>query len=115
MTKTLIHLSSSPYANLACKEGLDLALVLATFEQEVAICVSGAALSLLHSQQKPTKQDGKNLHKLLDGLEFYDIDKVYALASQNAADEQGFWPQSILLNDQEWQDLFTQYQQIYRF
>lgn len=115
MTKTLIHLSSSPYANLACKEGLDLALVLATFEQEVAICLSGAALSLLHTQQAPEKQDGKNLHKLLDGLEFYDIEKVYALANQEIASQHKYWPQTILLNDREWQDLFTQYQHIYRF
>ena len=77
MKHTLIHLNSSPYASLACKEGLDLALVLATFEQPVDLCLSGAALALLTDNQNPTTEQGKNLHKLLAGLGFYDIENSF--------------------------------------
>ena len=119
MKNTLIHLSSSPYSNLSCKEGLDLALVLATFEQEVDICLSGAALSLINSTQAPTVEQGKNLHKLLAGLEFYDIENLYVHASNleaaKQANDNNLWQGTKSLNDTEWHALFSNYQQVFRF
>ncbi|MCB5160798.1 DsrE family protein [Marinomonas algarum] len=122
MKNTLIHLNSSPYTGLACKEGLDLALVLATFEQAVDLCVSGPALALLTLNQQPDALHGKNLHKLLEGLEFYDIDNVYIERSEtehpgakNAELAQNTWSGVTALNTQQWQRLFSQYQQVFRF
>ncbi|MBJ7536661.1 DsrE family protein [Marinomonas transparens] len=114
MKHTLIHLNSSPYANLSCKEGLDLALVLATFEQPVDLCLSGSALALLNNNQLPTAEHGKNLHKLLDGLEFYDIENIY-IKSPSSVGESQHWQGTKPLNEAEWHALFSQYQQVFRF
>ncbi|WP_111638423.1 DsrE family protein [Marinomonas shanghaiensis] len=115
MKHTLIHLNTSPYANLACKEGLDLALVLATFEQAVDLCISGAALALLTDNQQPTAEHGKNLHKLLAGLEFYDIENLYIEKANTWLKDSNIWPGAKPLEETEWQALFSQYQQVFRF
>lgn len=115
MKKTLIHLNSSPYSSLACKEGLDLALVLATFEQSVDLCVSGAAISLLSTQQQPDSSQGKNLHKLLDGLEFYDIENVFVESNALDPNDECVWSGVSQLDTEQWQALFSQYQQVFRF
>ncbi|MGO3345282.1 MAG: DsrE family protein [Marinomonas sp.] len=115
MNNTLIHLSSSPYSSLACKEGLDLALVLATFEQTVDICVSDAALSLLYTDQNPDKIHGKHLYKLLDGLEFYDIENIYIEQASELASVTSIWSGTKALNTQDWHALFSQYQHVFRF
>ncbi|MBR7888344.1 DsrE family protein [Marinomonas sp. A79] len=115
MKHTLIHLDSSPYSSLAVKEGLDLALVLATFEQPVDLCLSGAALSLLSTQQQPDSMQGKNLHKLLDGLEFYDIDNLFVESDKIAPNGENVWPGVTPLDTEQWQTLFSQYQQVFRF
>ena len=115
MKHTLIHLNTSPYSGLACKEGLDLALVLATFEQPVDLCLSGAALALLSDDQQPTAEHGKNLHKLLAGLEFYDIENVYIEKANSWLDSTTSWQGVTPLDSIEWQTVFSQYQQVFRF
>lgn len=115
MKKTLIHLSSSPYSSLACKEGLDLALVLGTFEQSVDICVSNDASALLFTNQDPSNEHGKQLHKLLDGLAFYDIDNVFIEANNKLTKEMDIWPNAKALSEGDWHSLFSQYQHVFRF
>lgn len=115
MKHTLIHLNSSPYSSLACKEGLDLALVLATFEQSVDLCLSGAALSILTGKQNPTIEHGKNLHKLLDGLEFYDIENIFIEKDSNWTDTETSWKGIRSLDTTQWQTMFSNYKQIFRF
>ena len=115
MKNTLIHLSSDPFSSLACKEGLDLALVLATFEQAVDLCISGPALSILSNKQNPSSIHGKNLNKLLDGLEFYDIENIFIERQQTLAMPQPSWQGIQALETQQWQQLFGQYQQVFRF
>ncbi|MCV2401297.1 DsrE family protein [Marinomonas sp. C2222] len=115
MTHTLIHLSSSPYSSLSCKEGLDLALVLATFEQPVDLCLSGAALALLVSNQAPLPEHGKNLHKLLDGLEMYDIENIYIEAGKLEIESGKAWSGVTELDKAQWAKLFSNYQQVFRF
>jgi tRNA 2-thiouridine synthesizing protein C len=115
MKHILIHLNSSPYSSLACKEGLDLALVLATFEQPVDLCLSGAALAILTDNQDPTAEQGKNLHKLLAGLEFYDIENIYIEKANTWIEDNPTWQGVQSLDGAEWQTLFSQYQQVFRF
>ena len=115
MKHTLIHLNSSPYSSLACKEGLDLALVFATFEQPVDLCLSGAALSLLSVNQQPSPEQGKNLHKLLAGLEFYDIDNVFIETANTWIEANNSWQGVQPLDDAQWQAMFSQYQYVFRF
>lgn len=114
MKNTLIHLTSSPYTSLACKEGMDLALVLATFEQPVDLCISDAALSLLVVNQQPSQEHGKHLHKLLDGLEFYDIENIYVEKS-SVEQANNLWQGIKPLDTADWHMLFSKYQQIFRF
>lgn len=115
MKHTLIHLNTSPYSSLACKEGLDLALVLATFEQPVDLCLSGGALALLTEDQQPAAEQGKNLHKLLAGLEFYDIENVYIEKSHTWLKDNATWQGVQALSNDKWQTMFSQYQQVFRF
>lgn len=111
--KTLIHITSSPYQGLATKEGLDLALVLATFEQAVDLAFSGAGTALLLSQQQTDHQQGKALYKMLPSFEFYDIDKLYVLAEE--VKNQDISPLATQITSTEWQNMFTNYTHILRF
>ncbi|SBS27393.1 Protein TusC [Marinomonas spartinae] len=114
MKKTLIHLTTSPYTGLACKEGLDLALVLGTFEQQVDICLSDAAIALLFVNQDPSSEHGKQLHKLLDGLEFYDINNVF-IENNKLTNKTEIWPNTHALSKEEWHSLFSKYEHVFRF
>ncbi|MGJ8646265.1 MAG: DsrE family protein [Marinomonas colpomeniae] len=115
MKNTLIHLNSSPYSSLSCKEGLDLALVLATFEQAVDLCLSGAALSILGTNQNPEAEQGRNLHKLLEGLEFYDIENIFIQEPHLNSNTEHTWQGTQALNETEWNQMFSNYQQVFRF
>lgn len=113
--KTLIYLSSSPYSSLALKEGLDLALVLGTFEQKVSICLTGDAITLLHQNQAPTALHGKHLYKLLDGLEFYDIENIYIKQGDCNANQRKLWKGVIALNESAWTEMLAEHTHVFRF
>lgn len=117
MGRILIQITASPYASLAAKEGLDMALVFATFEQPVDLHFSGAAVSLLIADQSPTPLHGKHLYKLIPGLEFYDIDQVLVLAEDvpDSMTSEQLAAQVTCLSRAQWQEKLAQYQQIIRF
>ncbi|OUR72281.1 sulfur oxidation protein [Marinomonas sp. 42_23_T18] len=115
MSNTLIHITSSPYSGLKVKEALDLAMVLATFEQKVELAFSGAGIALLHQDQQPSNEQGKALFKMLASFEFYDLDKLYLPASQLPSDEAKITSLASVLSDQEWTDMLTRYQHTFRF
>jgi len=56
-------------------------LAAGAFGQKVTLAFSGEALELL----KPDPSDHESLHRLLGSLPYYEIDRVYALASHNEA------------------------------
>lgn len=112
---TLIYLSSSPYSNTSIKEALDLALVFGTFEQTVSIAITGDALALLIEKQTPHKRQGKHLHKLLDGLEFYDIENIYVKEVEAKAFSSPIWAGTKAISQEAWIDMLEQHQHIYRF
>lgn len=109
----LIHITSSPYDGLATKEGLDLAMVLATFEHEVDLAFSGAGIALLFERQQPEHEHGRALYKMLPSFEFYDINNLYVPASEVTS--KAISPLATLLTDKDWQDKLTQYTHIFRF
>ncbi|TDO98911.1 DsrE family protein [Marinomonas balearica] len=117
MQKTLILFSSSAYETTSAKEGLDLALVLGTFEQPVSLAFSGEGVSLLLESQSPEKEHGKHLYKLLDGLEFYDIDDVYALQSDIELynSKHALWEGVTSLDQNAWAKMLQTHSQIIRF
>lgn len=112
---TLIYLSSSPYDNGSLKEALDLALVFGTFEQAISLCITGDALALLISEQVPTARHGKHLYKLLDGLEFYDIENIYVRQSEVSALPINIWQGTQSLDDDQWIDMINNHTHIYHF
>ena len=63
------------------RAGADLALAAGAFGQQVTLVFSGEALTLL----TPEPDRHELLHRLLGSLPYYEIDRVYALASQNDA------------------------------
>ena len=60
---------------------MDLALAAGAFGQRVTLVFSGEGLALLTSE--PDRHE--LLHRLLGSLPYYEIDRVYALASHNEA------------------------------
>ncbi|TBR44310.1 sulfur oxidation protein [Marinomonas agarivorans] len=110
---TLIHITSSPYQGLAAKEGLELALVLATFEQPVAFAFSGAGVALLLNEQQSSHQHGKALYKMLPSFEFYDIDKLYVPAIE--VEGLSISPLATPVTHTEWQDILTRHACVLRF
>ena len=60
---------------------MDLALAAGAFGQKVTLVFSGEGLALL--QPEPRRHE--SLHRLLGSLPHYEIDQVYALASNSEA------------------------------
>jgi len=79
MSSLLIEISMPPYSNHTFKEVLDIALVSAAFEHEVALLFSGLGVYAL-AKQKPANLAHKDWTAILPGLALYDIDNIYVEA-----------------------------------
>ena len=77
----LITLSGKAQATATLQAGVDLALAAGAFGQKVTLVFSGEGLALL--QPEPRRHE--SLHRLLGSLPHYEIDQVYALASNSEA------------------------------
>ena len=77
----LITLSGKAQASATLQAGVDLALAAGAFGQKVTLVFSGEGLALL----KPEPERHEPLHRLLGSLPYYEIDQVYALASNSEA------------------------------
>ena len=77
----LITLSGKAQSTAALKAGADLALAAGAFGQKVTLVFSGEGLALL--QPEPKRHE--SLHRLLGSLPYYEIERVYALASDDVA------------------------------
>ncbi len=119
MSSILIHIVSSPYQGLAAKEGLELAMVLATFGQQVELAFSGAGIALLYTQQAPTTEHGKALYKMLSSFEFYDLNNLYLpssfISNTLQANKVEINPLATVVTDDEWQQILTRHTHIFRF
>lgn len=74
---TTILITSPPFSDISGKEGVDLALVCAAFDQKVnLVYIAHGVFHLLKNQEGDSIND--KLHdKQLGALEFYDIDTIY--------------------------------------
>ena len=77
----LITLTGNAQATATLQAGVDLALAAGAFGQKVTLVFSGEGLALL----KPEPEGHEPLHRLLGSLPYYEIDQVYALASNSTA------------------------------
>lgn len=82
-TSIIVH--SAPFSTIAGKEGVDLALVCAAFEQKVNLIFVGSGVLHLSRNQNADAIDDKLHDKQLGALEFYDIEQVYCETSSLAA------------------------------
>ncbi len=84
---TLLVMRSTPYGTTNARDALDVALVLAAFEQTPSLFYQGAGLQQLivdADHNTPFKHIGK----MLKALPIYDIEHIYI--DQTAMAEQGF-------------------------
>lgn len=77
----LITLSGKAQSTAALQAGVDLALAAGAFGQKVTLVFSGEGLALLKTE--PERHEA--LHRLLGSLPYYEIERVYALASDDVA------------------------------
>ena len=77
----LITLSGQAQSAAALQAGADLALAAGAFGQKVTLVFSGEGLALL----RPESERHESLHRLLGSLPYYEIEQVYALASDDVA------------------------------
>jgi tRNA 2-thiouridine synthesizing protein C len=82
----LITLSLAPYGSQSAKESLDVALVLAAFEQQPAVLfVDEGILQLLPTGQSPCSH--KHIGKIISALEMYEISDLWV--EQESLDQFG--------------------------
>ena len=72
----LVTLTHAPYGSRIAKDSLDVALVLAAFEQQpVVLFVDEGVLQLLPTSQTPSSH--KHIGKIISALEMYDINEIW--------------------------------------
>jgi len=72
----LMTLSHAPYGSRSTKESLDVALVLAAFEQQPAVLfLDEGVLQLLPTSNSPASH--KHIGKIVGALEMYDITELW--------------------------------------
>ena len=76
-------LQQPPYVDHRVFEAIDALLVAAAFEQQVSILFRGAGVTGLLAAQAP--QDQRSLAKILQSLETYEVNSVYAHEESLAA------------------------------
>ncbi len=78
MKKITIIFRHAPHGSSSSREGLDFALLSASFEQEVSlIFVDDGVLNLLKDQQ-PTLIGARDFVSTFKALPFYDIENIYS-------------------------------------
>jgi len=77
----LITLSGKEQSATALQAGADLALAAGAFGQKVTLVFTGEGLALL----QPEPGHHEPLHRLLGSLPYYEIERVYALTSDDVA------------------------------
>tara|TARA_B110000967_G_scaffold160291_1_gene166134 strand:- start:100 stop:450 length:351 start_codon:yes stop_codon:yes gene_type:complete len=72
----LVTLTHAPYGSRRAKDSLEVALVLAAFEQQPAVLfVDEGVLQLLPTSQTPSSH--KHIGKIISALEMYDINEIW--------------------------------------
>jgi tRNA 2-thiouridine synthesizing protein C len=72
----LIALTHAPYGTKIAKESLDVALVMAVFEQRPAVLfVDEGVFQLLLTSHSPSSH--KHIGKIISALEMYDINELW--------------------------------------
>lgn len=73
----LVILTQPPLTGLRGREGLDVALVSSTFDQNTALLFMGEGVLQLLPEQQPDCLQLKGTQAMLKALPLYDLDQVY--------------------------------------
>ncbi|MFC6440067.1 sulfurtransferase complex subunit TusC [Bowmanella sp. JS7-9] len=116
--KLAILLNQPPLSSWSNQEGLDLAMLCASFGQDVALFFVGDGVWQLCPDINPQSAGRKNFHKSLKAMEFYDIEHLY-VCEQSLA-ERGIDGQSLgleiqLLSPARISQLLADHPQVVRF
>ena len=109
----LITLSHAPYGSQDAKEALDVALVLAAFEQQPALLfIDEGILQLLPNSQSPSSH--KHIGKIISALEMYEINELWV--EQESLDYFGIMVDELsqpvkVINREQVSQLCAQYHQ----
>lgn len=87
MKKITIIFRHAPHGSAKGREGLDFALLSASFEQEVSLIFADEGVLNLIPQQAPETIGAKDFLAAFKALPLYDIESVYA-CQQSLADYQ---------------------------
>jgi tRNA 2-thiouridine synthesizing protein C len=69
--------SKAPFSSCSGKESLDVALIFASFEQNVSLFFQGNGVYQLINNQDSTQISVKDYLKTFSAFEFYDIEDIY--------------------------------------
>ena len=112
MKKLIFVFTQTSFANLDGREGQDMALLCASFEQDVQLVFMQDAVYQLLGNQQPEKVGCKDYLARLKALSLYDIEQVYvckaSLQARQLKQEQLFLTQTQLIDALELNQLFKQ-------
>lgn len=94
----LLVFTQAPLQGAANKEGLDLALALGSFGQQVGIAFVGAGVLMLQQGQQPEVLELKGTHKLLAALSLYGIENLFV--EQEALNTYGLQTANLIIPTQ---------------
>ncbi len=107
--------TQAPYGDQQAQEGLDMILGASAFYDDVAIIFVSDGIWQLCQSQAPNTKYRKELAKIYQSLEFYDIDKIYVDA--NSLTARDVKPEELLLTpkvieQEKFNSLIEQYSQV---
>lgn len=77
MNQLLVISQHSPFAVDGLKDALDMALIFAAVDADVAWLFTGPSVNALRKNQAPRIIEQKDVFKALKTLEIYDVDQVF--------------------------------------
>ena len=95
-TRTNIIIESPPFSTINGKEGVDLALVCAAFDQQINLIFADQGVFHLINSQDGAYIEDKLHDKQLNALEFYDIEKIYV--ESESLDELNLTKENLIEN-----------------
>lgn len=114
-SKLLLIARSAPWSSLNPRELLDIALSGGAFELPVSILFVGDGVLQLLDHQQPALLEQKNLAANLQALPLFDIEQLYV--SNTCLAERGLQESALAvevepINQQRWQTLIAEHQQV---
>lgn len=94
----LMIMRQPPLASSMPREGLDMALVAATFGQNVALLFAGEGIFQLLPGQNPEQLALKGTHRMLEALPLYEVDNIFV--SEQHLNQYQLDAQHLLLSPQ---------------